>query len=60
MRHMEPPKPGDPVDDLNYLALTRTVYYRVTALSSDGAIASHVIDVGTMLSRCELFLKRKM
>jgi hypothetical protein len=60
MRRLEAPAPGAIVEDLNYLSLARSVYYRVTAISADGISAFDIADVGVTLPKRQLLLKRKM
>ncbi len=55
-----PPGPGEDVVDLNYLSLTRTVYYRLTGVSKDGAADTDVSDVGGTLPRFQVLMKQKM
>lgn len=60
MRKVVLPSPGDIVDDLNYLSLARTIYYRVIASTANGETAYDISDIGASLPFREQLLKRKM
>ena len=60
VQYTPPPPPGTLIEKMNFLSLTRTAYYRVTAISEDGQTAYDTSDVGVTLPRRQLLLKRKM
>lgn len=60
LRHAPEPSEDDLRENLNFLSLSRAVYYRVTATDSDGVEASQVRVVGAdNLSRKVALLRRK-
>ena len=59
LRAIPAPGPGETRENLNYLSLIRTVYYKVTATSSSESVST-ITDVRGTLPRKLMLLRRKM
>lgn len=59
-RDVPAPPAGATRENLNYLSITRSYYYRVTATAGNGDVAQHVIDLQNTLSPRRARLQRKM